>query len=200
VKAYDEAYFDRWYRGEGAPKGDDELARQVALAVAVTESILNRPLERVLDVGCGEGRWQPALGGVRPDATYLGLDPSPYAVGRFGEARNLLTGSLEDLSAFAFDEPFDLVVCADVLHYVDKATVLGSMDALSDLVGGVALLEVFTEEDAAEGDREDFRARPASWYRRVFEGAGLVAVGLQMYVHREMAEVLDAMDRPDPGH
>jgi hypothetical protein len=87
-------------------------------------------------------------------------------------------------------------VCADVLHYLDSEVILRGMDTLADLVGGVALIEVFTSEDPALGDREGLHPRPPEWYRRVFLGAGLVPVGLQMYVHREVAEVLDALDLP----
>jgi len=196
MKPYDRSYFDRWYRGEGPPKGAGELRRQVALAVAAAESILDRPLESVLDVGCGEGRWQPVLRDLRPGVPYLGIEPSEYAVERYGEERNILSGSFETLESFAFDHPFDLLVCADVLHYLDSEAVLRGMDTLADLVGGVALIEVFTSEDPAQGDREGFHLRPPEWYRRVFRGAGLVPVGLQMYVHREVAEVLDALDLP----
>ncbi|HSG49780.1 MAG TPA: class I SAM-dependent methyltransferase [Longimicrobiales bacterium] len=169
MKRYDRAYFDRFYRGPDARLTPESLARNVALAVAVAESVLDRPLESVLDVGCGEGRWQPVLQEMRPEAVYLGIDSSEYAVERFGEERNLLGGSFHELESFAFEEPFDLVICSDVLHYLDKETILMGMDTLVDLVGGVALLEVFT-------------------------GAGLVPVGLQFYVHHEIAEGLDALD------
>jgi SAM-dependent methyltransferase len=196
MKQYDRSYFDRWYRGESPPKGAGELRRQVALAVAAAESVLDRPLESVLDGGCGEGRWQPVLRDLRPGVPYLGIDPSEYAVERCGEERNILSGSFETLDSFAFDHPFDLLVCADVLHYLDSEVILRGMDTLADLVGGVALIEVFTSEDPALGDREGLHPRPPEWYRRVFLGAGLVPVGLQMYVHREVAEVLDALDLP----
>ncbi|MDT8340777.1 MAG: class I SAM-dependent methyltransferase [Longimicrobiales bacterium] len=196
VKRYDRAYFDRWYRGPDARLTPESLERGVLLAVAVAESVMDRPVESVLDVGCGEGRWQPVLRRLRPGAAYLGIDSSAYAVERFGAERNLLTGSFETLDAFAFEEPFDLVVCSDVLHYLDKETVLRGIDTLADLVGGVALLEVFTSADPVEGDREDFQLRDPTWYRRVFRDAGLVPVGLQCYVHREIAEALDALDLP----
>lgn len=196
MKSYDQSYFDRFYRGPESRLTPEALERNAALAVAMAESVLDRPLETVLDVGCGEGRWQPVLNGLRPGVSYLGIDSSEYAVERFGEERNLLTGSFEDLDAFAFEDPFDLVICSDVLHYLDKETILRGMDTLADLVGGVALLELFTSEDPVEGDREGFHMREAAWYRRVFEGAGLVPVGLQFYVHREIAEELDALDLP----
>jgi SAM-dependent methyltransferase len=196
VKRYDRAYFDRWYRGADAARSAGALRRNVALAVAVAESVLDRPLASVLDVGCGEGRWQPVLAELRPDARYLGLDPSAWAVERFGAERNLHRGRFQDLPGEDLPEPFDLVVCADVLHYLDEAAVRAGIDTLADLVGGAALLEVFTAEDPEVGDREGFRVRPARWYRRLFQEAGLVPVGLQMWVHEEMAEGLDALDLP----
>lgn len=196
MKRYDRDYFDRWYREADVRAGPDTLAREVALAVAVAESVLDRPIESVLDVGCGEARWQPALYELRPDASYLGIDPSAYVVERFGEARNIRQGAFEDIALHVFDEPFDLVVCADVLHYLSKESVLLGLDAFADLVGGAALIEVFTKGDPVEGDREDFHERDAVWYRRAFEGAGLVPIGLQMYVHRETARELDALDLP----
>ncbi|MBT8335581.1 MAG: class I SAM-dependent methyltransferase [Gemmatimonadetes bacterium] len=197
MKRYDRAYFDRWYRGPDAPAGKlDALERHVALAVAVTESVLDRALASVLDVGCGVGRWQPVLQRLRPDATYLGIDSSDYAVERFGAERNLQQGSFENLELHDFEDPFDLVVCADVLHYLTDAAIEQGLDTLVDLVGGAALIEVFTAADEAEGDREGFHLRPAEWYRERFRAAGLVPVGLQLYVHHEIAEDLEALDRP----
>lgn len=196
-KRYDKAYFDTWYRGLDPPVGTEaDLERAVALAVAAAESVLARPLESVLDVGCGEGRWQPVLMALRPDIAYLGIDSSEYAVQRFGESRNIRHGRFGELAFHVFDEPFDLVVCSDVLHYLDEAEIRQGIDALADRTGGVAVIDIFTEEDDPEGDRVDFRLRPAAWYRGVLGDAGLVAIGLQMYVHEEVAELLEALDRP----
>lgn len=196
MKRYDQAYFDRWYRGPERPSDLPTLTRNVALAVAAAESVLDRPIQTVLDVGCGEGRWQPVLQRLRPDAAYLGIDASEYAIERFGEERNLRHGTFDRLHLHDFDEPFDLVVCADVLHYLDDRTILLGLDALVDLVGGVALLEVFTRDDPVEGDRDGFLLRDPLWYRRAFVGAGLVPLGLQLWVHHEIADDLDAMDLP----
>ena len=196
-KRYDQAYFDRWYRGsEEGVGGEGVLRRNVALAVAVTESVLDAPLESVLDVGCGEGRWQPILHELRPVASYLGIDPSEYVVERFGAERNLRSGSFEELGYHVFDEPFDLIVCSDVLHYLSDDEIRAGLPALEARCGGVALLETFTTEDDPEGDREGFHLRPAAWYREAFAEAGFVSIGLQLYVPRELAEELDALDLP----
>lgn len=162
----------------------------------MAESVLGRPLATVLDVGCGEGRWQPVLGELRPDAAYLGIEPSEYAVERFGGPRNLRRGSFQELGLHVFDEPFDLVVCSDVLHYLTDEEILAGLDAFVGQVGGAALVEVFTARDPVLGDREEFHEREPSWYRRAFRDAGLVPLGLQMYVTREMGLELDAMDLP----
>lgn len=198
MKTYDRTYFDRWYRGPDAPRGGAELRRSVLLAVAVTESVLNRDLRSVLDVGAGEGRWQPVLQELRPEAVYLGIEPSPYAVERFGEVRNLREGTLEELHLHAFDRPFDLVVCADVLHYLSRAQILAGIADLADLTGGAAFLEVFTEEDPALGDRDGFRSRSAAWYRSTFHEAGLRPLGMQMWIHQDLVDDLDEMERHHP--
>jgi SAM-dependent methyltransferase len=197
-KRYDKDYFDAWYRGPGQAVGSAAaLRRNVALAVAVTESVLARPLRSVLDVGCGEGRWQPVLRKLRPNATYLGIDSSEYAVERYGRRRNLRLGSFEELELHVFDQPFDLVVCSDVLHYLTPEQIRQGLPRLVDLTGGAALLEVFTSADEIEGDDLQFFRRAPAWYLDVFRRAGLRPVGLQMYVPEEVAEVLDAMDLPD---
>lgn len=201
MKRYDAGYFRRWYHGDDPPKSEAELHRAVALALAVTESITGEPVHTVLDVGCGEGRWQPVLEELRPGIDYLGVDPSPWAVERWGEERGLVPGSLETLRDLELPDPFDLVVCSDVLHYLGDEAILVHLDELADLVGGAAFLEVFTAEDrsagdAAPADMAAFHPRPATWYRRVFAGAGLVPVGMQMYVHREIAGALDALELP----
>jgi SAM-dependent methyltransferase len=196
-KRYDQAYFDRWYRGTDEGVGDIQtLERNVALAVAVAESVLDSPLESVLDVGCGEGRWQPILQTLRPGVRYLGIDSSEYAIERFGEERNLRTGTFGDLSYHVFDEPFDLIVCSDVLHYLDEEEIRQGLPALEERCGGVALLETFTTEDDPEGDRDGFHLRPAAWYRSMFREAGFVPIGLQLYVPGEIAEDLDRLDLP----
>lgn len=194
-KRYDRAYFERWYRGpEAQVEAGPALERKVRLSVAMAEAVLTRSVRSVLDVGCGEARWQPLLARLRPDARYMGIDPSPYVVERFGRRRNILTGGFEDLGGLAFDEPFDLVVCADVLHYLPRRRILAGLERLVPLVGGVVLLEAFTRADEILGDREGFHRRAPGTYRRWFADAGLVHCGMQHYVTAETAGALAALD------
>jgi SAM-dependent methyltransferase len=117
-KTYDRRYFDRWYRTDDTRIGRGALLRcKVALAVAMAEHYLGRPLRCVLDVGCGEGAWRAPLLGLRPKLDYLGVDSSEYAVARFGASRNLRLARFGQLEHLRFGPPADLLVCADMLHY-----------------------------------------------------------------------------------
>ena len=77
TKAYDRRYFDTWYRQRDLG-GKAALARKVAMAVAVAEYHLGRPIRSVLDVGCGEGAWRAPLLKLRPKLAYLGFDASEH--------------------------------------------------------------------------------------------------------------------------
>jgi SAM-dependent methyltransferase len=194
VGRFDRAYFDHWYRDEGFGS-PARLRRKVAYAVAATEYLLERPVRSVLDIGCGEGAWAAEVRKRRPAASYVGVDPSRYAVERFGARRNLVLGELGDLDRLDLGGPFDLVVCVDVIAYVDAAAVRRGLCVIADLLGGLAVIEVFTSADSFEGDLEGYRRRSPSTYDRWFEQARLVRIGPHLYVHDEDAGALAAFER-----
>jgi len=182
AKQYDETYFDKWYRGRTRVHAAGELQRKVALAVASAEYFLRRQVRGVLDVGCGEGAWQPELRALRPRLSYLGLDPSDYAVARFGRERNIRRAAFAELESLHLPRKFDLVVCSDVLHYVPDDEIRRGVTELVRLTTGIAYLEILAAEDDIVGDLEGFIRRPAAWYRRLFHGAGLRAAGPYLWL------------------
>lgn len=196
TKRYDREYFDRWYRDpEDAVKSPLVLARKVRMVVATAEYYLGRPLESVLDVGAGEGAWLAPLRALRPRVRYLGLDTSDYAIRRYGATRNLRRLSFAELEHQRFDDaPFDLVVCADVLHYVPSVEVVRGLAGFPALVGGLAFLELFCRGDEYVGDDVGFVARPAAWYRKAFGRAGLVACGSHLWLSKALAAEASALE------
>ncbi|HET6395609.1 MAG TPA: class I SAM-dependent methyltransferase [Pseudoxanthomonas sp.] len=193
-KRYDRRYFDHWYRAEGM-HDPRRLARKVALAVSVAEHYLERPVRSVLDVGCGEGAWRAPLLKLRPKARYLGFDASEYAVARYGARRNLHRAAFGDFAWLRPCAPVDLLVCADVLHYLPSRELARGLPGLAELCGGVAFLETFAAEDEFEGDTEGFQARPAAWYRRRLRGAGFVPVGSHCWLGPALAGSASALER-----
>ncbi|MES2307173.1 MAG: class I SAM-dependent methyltransferase [Gemmatimonadota bacterium] len=197
TKRYDKAYFDKWYRDPRHRVGSrTRLLREIGFVVAVAEQLLDRPLRSVLDVGAGEGRWQPLLQELRPGSRYAGVEPSEYAVARWGGRRNVRLGDLDSLDALGLDGPFDLVVCADVLHYLPTPALRRAMHQLAPLVGGLAYLPTFTAEDDIDGDRVGFQRRRAATYRSIHRAANLIPIGLHLYVTRARASELASLERP----
>ena len=173
MKRYDRAYFDKWYRRVRVHTSGD-LQRKVAMAVATCEYFLRRRIRSVLDVGCGEAAWFPHLRALRPRVTYLGFDPSDYAVERFGATRNVRQGSFAELKV---DRQYDLVVCSDVMHYLPERDIRRGLPAIVKATGGMAFLDVLTSEEEIVGDLEELIQRPSSWYRKTFSDAGLRQCG-----------------------
>jgi len=196
AKQYDRAYFERWYRDDRTRvHARGALERKVHFAVAATEHLLERPIRSVLDVGCGEGVWQPLIHAMRPAARYAGVDSSEYAVRRFGRRRNLRLGTFGTLGEIGLEGPFDLIVCSDVLHYVPSAEIPRGLEVLAEMLTGVAFIEVFTGADRIEGDLHEMKPRRPSLYDRWFSEAGLVHCGLYCFVRADFAAGITAFER-----
>ena len=195
MKSYDRAYFARWYRDPADRVSTREsLARKVRMAIAVTEFLIGRRLRTVLDIGCGEAPWFPVVQRLRPQANYIGIDSSDYVLERFGTARNIRRGSLGTLATMRIRRDVDLVVCADVLQYVETAEVERGLRAIRRLLGGVAYIEAFTTEDCMEGDRVNWHERTAAQYRRLFRDAGLTQCGPYCYTNLDELDMLNSFE------
>ncbi|MFI5310923.1 MAG: methyltransferase domain-containing protein [Gemmatimonadales bacterium] len=194
---FDRKYFDKWYRNTRRRlHGRAALLRQGALALSAAEYLLERPVRTVLDVGCGEGAWEPVIRALRPRARYTGIEPSAYAVARYGAWRNIRQGSFGAIGELADLERFDLVLCVDVLHYVPRSEIERGACALGERLQGLALLHAFARGDEIEGDQSGFMGRSARVYRDAFRGAGLTEVGLGCWAGRALAERLSALEAP----
>lgn len=193
AKPYDRAYFDRWYRAEGFGS-PARLRRKVHHALGAAEYLLERPVRSVLDIGCGEGQWRAELRRLRPTISYVGVDPSEYAVQRYGRRRSLRLGEVGTLHTLGLRGPFDLVVAADVLPYVGQADLRRGLATIAELLGGVAYLELYSSEDAIEGDVAGMQRRRAATYRRWLAEAGLTRVGPHLYVGDAVLPTLSAFE------
>jgi len=196
TKQYDREYFEHWYRApERRAARRQSTARKARLAVSACEYYLGRPIQTVIDIGCGEGDWREPLLAQRPKLRYLGLDSSEYAIGRYGLSRNLRLARFGQMAELRFDAPVDLLVCADVLHYLPTAELRHGLSGFAELCHGLCFIETYSSEDAISGDTDGFVARSARWYRKRFAAAGLTPLGSHLYATPQVAKDLVALER-----
>jgi len=195
-KVYDEAYFRRWYHDPAQRVITPEaVARKVRLVVGIAESLLERPIRTVLDVGCGEGAWRAHLRRLRPAVRYTGIESSEYAVRRFGRQRGIRQGTFGALGELRLAATYDLIVVCDVLQYVPEGELVSGLRAIAERLSGVTYLEAYATEDAIEGDLGAWHHRSAEQYRRHFRRAGLTPVGMHCYVGPALADRTVALER-----
>jgi len=98
-----------------------------------------------------------------PRARYTGLEVSPYLCRRYG----WIEGSID---RFRDAQPFDLVICYDVVPYLDALRGARALANLGRLCRGLLYFAALTREDWREicdrrrTDRGMY-LRPAAWYR-----------------------------------
>jgi SAM-dependent methyltransferase len=185
---YDKAYFDKWYRHpRHRVKAPVDVARQLRFIVGATEYLLEQPVRRVLDVGCGEGNWLAPLRQLRPGVRYWGVDASEYVVERWGTRRNIQLGTFGSLGDLQLPAAIDLVLCLGVLMYVAPEELPAGLATIHAHATGVCYFEVFTSEDDATGDFKKSEMRPSRWWRRLFREAGFVPCGMHLYLPRALA-------------
>jgi SAM-dependent methyltransferase len=188
---FDKAYYDRFYRNPPTRATNPAAARRQAAFIAAYMNHLDLPHKRILDVGCGTGALLRALGRALPNARLAGVEVSDYLCKRYGWS----AGSASDFQA---DEPFDLVICNDVLPYLDDKACTRALKNLTSLSRSALYLGVLTTEDlklcdSARTDPQQW-ARPAAWYRRRLQRS-LVNVGGGLYLKKPLAVTVWTLDR-----
>jgi SAM-dependent methyltransferase len=184
MKKYDRESYRRWYSDPDTRIATrDGVARKVSLAVAAAEFMLARPIQSVLDVGCGEGSWRAPLRKLRPKAAYTGIESSEYVIAKYGKSRNIMRGEFGRLQSLALPDGFDLIVCADVVQYIADDELRRGLREIRRLTRGVAYIETFAAEDSMEGDRDGWIDRPARAIRRFFRDAGLTHCGFYCWIN-----------------
>jgi len=188
---FDKSYYDRYYRDPDTRAMTPAAARRQAAFIAAYLRHLGLPVTRLLDVGCGTGNLLRALGREFPRARAEGIEISPYLCSRYGWHR----ASVVDFSSRV---PFDLIVCNDVLAYLDDSGCTAALGNLAGLCRGALFLGVLTEEDKAICDPERTDpaqiARPVAWYRRQLK-KHFVSVGGGLFLKRPLPVTVWNLER-----
>jgi trans-aconitate 2-methyltransferase len=99
-------------------------ASQQTWALELIANLGLRGNERILDVGCGDGKVTAEIAGLVAHGSVVGIDTSPEMI-RFAEIRfprsefSNLRFEVMDARRIRFDQKFDLVFSNAALHWVD---------------------------------------------------------------------------------
>lgn len=191
AERFDRAYFDRFYRHPETRAASVHDAEIEARFVAAFLRHLRVEVRQIVDVGCGLGRMLNALAKLFPKAVVRGVDSSDYLCRTYGWER----AALPD---FAPRRPFDLVVCQDVLAYLDESDAAAAIGTLGRIAREALYFGVLAEEDLALCDPArtdtDVYLRTASWYRRRL-ARHFEPVGGGLWLKKPVDAVIWTLDR-----
>jgi len=118
---------------------------------------------RILDAGCGTGLLKSWLKRYLPRSSYTGIEASEYLCQRFGWQH-------AQIETYKPAAPFDVVVCYDVMQYLDSNTAARALANFGKLCRGVLYFTALTKVDwqlNCDQSRTDSNVylRSAQWYR-----------------------------------
>lgn len=139
---------------------------QEAMAAEVLALLHLAGSERVLDIGCGDGRVTAGIASRLPQGAVVGVDASQEMVGYAKEHANLpnLEFQVANAASLPFHDEFDLVVSINALHWIpDPDAPLRCIRAALKLTGVAQLrLVVDGERKSLETVIEETR-HSAQW-------------------------------------
>lgn len=166
--AFGPDYYRRYYLDPRTAVATRQEMRSRARLIAALSAHAGLPVRRILEAGCGTGLLRAALRRLLPRAHYVALESSEYLCHRYGWT----FGRIEEYRA---REPFDLVICYDVLQYLGSADAARALANFGRLCRGVLYFSALTRFDYQHNcDRSRTDAavhlRSARWYRSRLTG------------------------------
>jgi SAM-dependent methyltransferase len=161
---FNAAYYKRFYLTPATRAMSREQTDIRGALIASLVKQLDIPVKSILDVGCGLGWYARPIKKVFRDARYVGTEISEYLCQRYG----WMQGALPNLKVKG---EFDLVICADVIQYLNNKDASLAIANLAKWCGGALYFHVPTKVDWQEnvdpsGTDNNVHLRSASWYQR----------------------------------
>ncbi len=196
VQAFGSEYFRKFYldpRTRVTTPGEMRARARLIAAILAQAAI---PVRTILDAGCGIGLLRKPFAEVLPGARYTGLEASEYLCARYGWT----SGSAVD---HAPRNPFDLVVCYDVLQYLDDRAAARAIANFARMTRSAAYVCALTSEDwRANCDRRrtdrEVHLRPGAWYRRRLQRR-FRYLGFGLWLRKDVTAILWDLERAVSG-
>jgi SAM-dependent methyltransferase len=159
-----------------------DLEQRLALAPWLKVS----PGTRVLDLGCGVGRWSRLLAARGAQVTGVDISSTMIEEARRRAQREGVADRcrfhVSNISALDIQGEFDLVLGVTVLqHILDPGALRAALEAMSSRVaqeGRIVLLEAAPTELVSRCDTTVFKARPRQLYLDLFRDCDLEMTAL----------------------
>jgi SAM-dependent methyltransferase len=179
--SFDRDYYRRYYFNRRTAVISRAEMRARARLIAAYALHIGLPVRRILDAGCGTGAMRRTLLKSLPRSTYVGLERSEYLCERYGWEQGLV-------ETYRAEAAFDLVVCYDVLQYLDEKKARAALTNLARLCRGILYLTVLTREDwlhNCDRKRTDLNVhlRLGDWYRARLRRS-FREIGAGFWLHR----------------
>ena len=190
TKTFDKAYYARYYQTHDTRAVSPEEQTVQAEFIAAYVRYLGIDVATIVDIGCGIGTMLHATHARFPNAASRGIEYSPYLCEHYGWHK----GNIVELAL----EPHDLVICNDVLGYLDDADCEVAINNLAHCTAGALYLSVLTSDDLDVCDQAHTdmsqTLRPAAWYRSRIE-PHFVAVGGGLFLPQPVSVPVWALER-----
>lgn len=191
-EAFDSAYFRKYYFNASTRVTTLAEMRGRAQLIAAILRHAGVPVRRILDLGCGIGLLRAAFAAALPRARYVGVEASAYLCARY----QWIHGSATDYTPRV---PSDLLVCYDVLQYLDDRDASRAIRNFARLTRAALYVSALTREDWRDNcdktrtDRS-VHLRSGDWYRRRLRKR-FNYLGFGVWLHKEASAILWDMER-----
>ena len=191
---FDAAYYERFYLDPRTRVADSVDMEVQARFLCSYLDHLKIDVRWVLDLGCGLGRLREPLLARFPRARYTGVEVSEYLCAEYGWVQ-------DSVVTFRSGRRFDLVICQDVLQYLDDVEAEQALQNLARHCRGALFFGALTREDWEENcdqQRTDGNGylREGTWYRSRL-APSFVCAGGGVFVARRAGVVMFELDRAE---
>jgi hypothetical protein len=186
------AYFRKFYLSATTRVVTPSEMRSRATLIAALLTHLQIPVRSILDAGCGIGLLRRPFAAVLPRARYVGLEFSEYLCRRYGWQRGSVVTHVPR-------SPSDLLICYDVLQYLDDAEAARAIGNFARLTRAALYVSALTREDWRDNcdrTRTDraVHLRSGAWYRRRL-GKAFRYVGFGVWLRKDVSAILWDLER-----
>jgi len=191
--AFEAAYFRKYYFNAATRVVSAAEMRARARLIAAILQQAAIPIRSILDAGCGIGLLRKPFEEFLPRVRYSGLEASDYLCARYGWTQ----GSVVDYSPARSS---DLVVCYDVLQYLDDRAASRAIANLGRLTHAALYVSALTRDDwrnNCDRSRTDrsVHLRTGDWYTRRLKRK-FRYLGFGVWLRKDVTAILWEMELP----